>query len=223
MLFKKILILIVTVLFGLGGATYSQGDESQKAQELDEFEKNLDSKISLINNRLGTYSSLLNMDVTHTPFQSKFRKGNGYIEMEKYDFIYEPGSSKTVIGGKLKTMRLYYSGTTFSKIESTIIEENYLLRSRKLFKVVDPSPATDDTSDIEVFKQVDKEKPLEFKLSEVDNTVSNPNRILFKKEFYVEFLNNLEEDLRYTRKYVDFYGTNNHAVTFEELKQGVDY
>ena len=225
---KKIMLSIVTSLVILGGAIYSQDSKegsggSQKAKELDEFEKSLDSKIAVINKKLEQYSDLMNLEVSHTPVQSRFKKGNGYIELEKYDFLYEASNSTVIVGGKKKVMRLYYSGQSFSKIESEITEENYKLRTKKLLRVIDPSPNTEDNGDIMVFRQVNKENPLEFKLSEMDNTISNPNRIQFKKEFYLDFLNNLEEDLRYTRKYVDFYGTNSHLTTIEELKKSVSY
>ena len=221
------MLSITAFLVILASAVYSQdakqGSASQKSQELDDFEKSLDSKISVINKKLEQYSELMNLTVNHTPVQSRFRKGNGYIELEKYDFVYEAANSTTIVGGKKKVMKLYYSGQTFSKIESEITEENYILRTKKLLRVVDPSPSTEDNSDILVFRQVNSENPLEFKLAEMDNTVSNPNRIQFKKEFYLDFLNNLEEDLRYTKKYVDFYGTNSHVTAIDELKKSVNY
>jgi len=214
----------------LGGALYSQdsktgktGLSSQQAKELDDFEKSLDSKIALINKKLEQYADLMNLEVTHTPVQSRFRKGNGYIELEKYDFITEASNSTTIVGGKKKVMRLYYSGQTCSKVESEIVEENYKLRTKQVLRVVDPSPGTEDNGDITIFRQQNKETPLEFKLADMSNTISNPNRIQFKKEFYLDFLDNLEEDLRYTRKYVDFYGTDSHQRTTEELKKAVNY
>jgi hypothetical protein len=229
---KKIMLSIAVFVVILGGALYSQesktpdskdGGGSQKAKELDEFEKSLDSKIAVINKKLEQYSDLMKLEVNHSPVQSRFRKGDGYIEIEKYDFVHESSNSAVIVGGKKKVVKLYYSGQTFSKIETEITEENYKLRTKKVLKVVDPSPSTEDNSDIVVFRQLNKENPLEFKLSEMLNTISSPNRIQFKKGFYIDFLSNLEEDLRYTRKYVDFYGTNSHQNTIEELKKSVNY
>lgn len=220
---KKIMLSVMAILVIMAGSIYSQDGESQQAKELDEFEKSLDSKILVINKKLEQYSNLLNSEVRHTPVQSRFRKGDGYIEFEKYDFVYESPSSTVIVGGKKKIMKLYYGGQGFSKIESEITEENYVLRSKKFLKVVDPSPVTEDNGDISVFRQLNKDNPIEFKLSEVQNTISNPNRIHFKKQFYLDFLTNLEEDLRYTKKYLDFYGTNAHNNTIDELSEAVNY
>ena len=224
---KNFLTLAVFVLV-MAGSLFSQESKkedanSQNAKELDDFDKSLDSKIFSINKKLEQYSDLMEKTVTHTPSHSRFRKGNGYIEMEKYDFVYVSANSSEVVGGKKKITRLYYNGKSLAKVESEIIEENYKLRTKTLLKVTDPSPGSEDNGDISVFKQLNTEKPLEFKVSEMDNTISNPNRIGFKKEFYLDFITNLEEDLRYTRKYVDFYGTNSHQITTKELKKAVDY
>ena len=225
----KVNILLITAsLMGFAGsAVYSQDEksaaESQKAEALDQFEKSLDSKIMVINKKLAQYSSLMNEKVTHTPVHSRFRKGDGYIEYEKYDFIYENPSSSVIVGGRKKLVKLYYNGDTLSKVESEIIDENYVLRTKKTLKVTDPSPATEENTDMTVFRQLNKESPREFKLADMQNTISNPNRIQFKKEFYLDFINNLEEDLRYTRKYVDLYGTNSQTDTIEELKTSIDY
>ncbi|MDH4263784.1 MAG: hypothetical protein OEV78_12135 [Spirochaetia bacterium] len=229
---KKIFLSLVTITVIFVSALFAQESNtpaaneskgSQQAKELDEFEKSLDSKIAQINKKLEKYSELMQLEVNHTPTQSRFRKGEGYIELEKYDFMHGASNSTEVVGGKKKVIRLYYSGQTFSKIESVITESNYKLKTTKIMKVIDPSPTTEDLGDVEVFRQLNKETPLDFKLSEMQNTISNPNRIQFKKEFYLDFLTNLEEDLRYTRKYVDFYGTNSHKNTIEELKKSVDY
>ncbi|MDH4200523.1 MAG: hypothetical protein OEV66_09105 [Spirochaetia bacterium] len=206
-----------------GAATSPQTSEKQSSAVLDAFEKNLDVQIALINKNLAQYSDLMNLDVTHTPAQSKFTKGSGYIQLEKYDFVYESPSSTVVTGGKRKIIKLYYTGQSLTKMEATIMEENYILRHKKLLVVTDPSPATEDNGDIQVFYQINKEPPVEYKVSDMQNTISEPNRIKFKKEFYIEFLNNLDADLMYTRKYVDMYGTSTHVNTIEELKRSVDY
>lgn len=231
-LVKKILIFLgIGCMMALGplfsANSQNQGSEgggdTQNVKELSNFEKILDSKIAAINKSLSQYSDLMKAEVHYTPVQSRFSQGDGYIQMEKYEFITESSTSTTVVGGKRKIVRLYYNGQTLSKVESTYVEENYILRTKKVIKVVDPSPGTEDNGDITIFRQINQQTPTEYKLADMQNTVSNPNRNYFKKEFYISFLSRLDEDLRYTEMYLSLYGTNAHIQTINELKKAIDF
>jgi len=197
--------------------------ETQKAQELEAFEKNLDEKIAELNSRLANYSILSDQEITHTPVQTTFTKGDGYIQLESYDFIPESYGSAVIVGGKRKTVQLYFSGSSLTKIVSIIVDENFATRETITSTVTDPSPSSVENNDIEI-KNIQKDgKTYISTLGDVQNTISNPDRIKFKKEFYIKHLEYFDRSFEYTKKYLSLYGTNTDKKTSETLKNSLKY
>ena len=233
---KLLLSVSLSALFAVGGSylfaqtggspqadSSQQADDSQKAQELEKTEEVLDERIAQFNAMFSEFADLKAGDVNHSPSQTRFRRGSDYIELEKYDFIKESFASNKVVGRRTKYLRLYFNGETLNRVESEMVEVNFKTGKRHISRVVDGSPASAETSDIEVFTQNNQEPPNETTLGEMENTISNPNRIKFKREFYLEHLKVFERYFRYTKKYRELYGSNTDYNSIETMKKSLDY
>ena len=225
---KKLLFSVMfSSVFALGGtylfAQDSDNIESQKAAELEKTEQDLDEKIAEMNSLLSDFAMLKDSEVHMSPTQTRFRQGDDFIEMEKYDFIKDHFGSHLVVGRKTKRVRLYFSGSELVRVESEIEEINFKTGERIISRVVDSSPGSLENSDIEVFTQKNQETPNEVNVGDMENTLSNPNRIKFKREFYLEHLKIFERYFRYTKKYLEQYGSNTDYNSIETLKDSLDY
>lgn len=245
---KNIKYLLVTgILLAMTGSAYSVSDilkegkneELQKAKELELSEKTLDEQILEINTLLSRYYKLIDIDITHTPMKTTFRKcRNGvsspkkgdencqnedYIELEVYNFIPESYSSNRTIGYKSKMVRLYFKDKTLVKVMSRVIEENFKMKVRYDSIVVDNTPTTDDTSDIKIQTRFNTDDPYQTLLGNMENTLSSPTRINFKRDFYVKHLTYFERMFRYVEEYAKRYGSNKDLVTVERLKRALEY
>lgn len=60
-------------------------------------------------------------------------------------------------------------------------------------------------------------------LEKMENTITNPLRIKFKRDYYVPHLKYFEKMYRFTEEFQKRYGTNNDVVTIETLKRSLEY
>ena len=220
------LLLFITGLLFL--SLYSQeGENLQTSKEMDSENSTLNSKIAEYGTLLAEFNKLTKAPVKITPAQTKFVKGNDYIELENYLFILEGLGSTKVIGSKVTKMRLYFGGGSnggeLSKIITEIVMNDFVEKTVYYHKVTDPSPLTDDTDDIIINEKIDGLGETETTLGQYDMTISNPNRIKFKREFYLPLLVDFERLFRYTENYQRMYGTNNDYETIELLKSSQNY
>ncbi len=205
-------------------ATYGQEESSlQKAKELEETEGLFDEKIATYNEALADYSTLQNDGIVYSPGKTVFKSGDGYIELEAFDFIKEDFKSTKVVGGRQKNMRLYFSGDSLTKVESVIIEKNFAAKSTYYTKIVDPDPMSPENGDIEITIKVNDEPSRTTTLSQMENTLTSPNRIKFKQEFYVSHLQDFERLFRYTEKYRAHYSSNDDYNAIEIMKRSLTY
>ncbi|MDH5720516.1 MAG: hypothetical protein OEZ13_07810 [Spirochaetia bacterium] len=203
---------------------YSQkakSDDSQLSKELEETEKKLDKKIVDMNKEFTDFYSLKGKDVNYSPAQTRFRQAEDYIELESYSFINHTRNTGEVVGMKSKIMRLYYSGNSLKKIETTVIEENFQQQTKIENKVVDPSPQTEDSQDIEITNIFNDGRPITVALKSMQNTISNPLRIKFKREFYLKNLAYFQKMYTYTIGYQARYGTSTTDNLIEDLKKSL--
>lgn len=231
---KKILS-IFTVCALTFGSTFAIDDafrkgknaELQKSEELDKTEKALDTQIVEINNKLTRYAKLQALTVQYTPFQTIFRKNNeeNFIEIEAYSFLTE-GMVETNgdrAGFRKRTVRLFYENNTLSKVEASVIEENFITKERYESTVTDPSPIDDNVNDITLSTKFNKDSKYSIGLTKMENTRTNPLRIQFKRDFYINFLKDFEKLYRYTEEYQKQYGTQEDYITIQNLKRGLIY
>lgn len=202
---------------------YGQEDNLQKAKELEETEAILDEKISVYNEMLANYSNLQDESIIYSPDKTIFTVGDGYIELESYNFIREELQSTKIVGGQQKFMRLYFSGESLTKIETEIIEKNFAAKSTYYTKIVDPDPTSAENNDIEITVKVDDDPSRTTTLEQMQNTLTNPNRIKFKREFYITNLQDFERLFRYTEKYRAHYSSNDDYNAIEIMKRSLKY
>ncbi|RME92613.1 MAG: hypothetical protein D6767_02845 [Candidatus Hydrogenedentota bacterium] len=88
---------------------------------------------------------------------------------------------------------------------------------------MDKTPTTEDTSDIEIQTRFNTEEPYRVLLGNMENTLSSPTRINFKRDFYVKHLTYFERLFRYVVEYAKRYGSNKDLVAVERLKRSLDY
>ncbi|MDH5717471.1 MAG: hypothetical protein OEZ22_07505 [Spirochaetia bacterium] len=195
--------------------------ESQKALELDQTEDNLDDKILEVNKSLGNYHKLQDVPVNYTPAQTKFTKGKDYIEIESYSFIGRSYNKSNIIGMKTKKMKLFYNGDKLSKIITSVMEENYEKRTKTENTVIDESPATKDNLDIKIINVNNGGVPYEVNLGNMENTLSNPMRIKFKREFYLKNLVYFDKMYHYTVSFQLHKDKKNDAQIIKDLSESV--
>lgn len=260
---KRIMAAIIAAGFVITSGVFAQEDElskndKQKSEEIQKTEKYLDGRIKELNDLLKFYVKLKDADVKLTPGKTVFTdskktekyKNENFVELESYSFIPASYISNESVGTRRKAMRLYYAGENLSKIETSIIEDNFRSKLTTISVVIDPSPASEDTNDIVVrtltlrnntpsvekmddylkqMRDVSK-KPnfnlgdfYEGKLSDMQNTISNPLRVRFKRTFYVKNLRYFEKIYRFTEDFYRRYGKDSDAVTIETLKESLQY
>jgi len=205
------------------GYTNSNGKSLQTSKTLEAADRKLDSKINEFNKLLAAYSSMKGTKVRITPANTKFIEKENYIELENYDFILENLGSSNVVGSRIRRIRLFFNGNDLEKVESEVIDNNFLNKSKEHTKVIDPSPNTVENGDIVITHQKNTEPKVTKELKDFDNTLSQPNKIKFKREWYLEHLIDFERMFRYTKKYQQMYGSNTDYDTIEILKKSLNY
>ena len=201
----------------------SPGAAKQKAKEIESTEAELDKKIQKLNDKLAVYYRLQDVKIKYTPGQTRFDKGDGYIELRSYDFI-PLGYSNKSVGHREKWLKLYFDDNNqLTKVETLIERFNFREQTSFKSRVVDPSPKTEGTEDIQIRTKVNLDDTYDVTLSKMENTVTNPLRLKFKREYYIPHLKYFEKLFRFTQEYQKRYGTNNDAVTIDTLKKSLLY
>ncbi len=233
-------------------------NEKQQAEELKKTGEYLDKRIKELNEDLKYYIKLKDYEIKLTPGNTVFTdskktekfKDETFLELESYTFIPASYVSNASVGTRTKSMRLYYSGDSLSKIETTVIEDNFMTKFTTISVIVDPSPATDESGDIvirsltlknntpstekmeEYLKKLrdtgtkptfDLGEFYEGKVADMQNTISNPLQVNFKRGFYVENLRYFEKNYRFTEDFYRRYGKDSDAITIQTLKKSLQY
>lgn len=118
------------------------------------------------------------------PYQVSYSLGNDYIIIEKHGYLYTVDGQ--VCGVKKKRVKVYYSGSSISKIESEIYESNFKEEQIIKVNILDPSPSTEGTDDI-VFTHIVNGKAYidNKKLGDIKNTTAFPIRNDMKRSFMI--------------------------------------
>lgn len=200
---KKIILglLLVSVIFMGVSAQESKLISADVENQGKDFDKQISSLHKKINDIIKDNKLFSRKQIKTLPYQTEYRLGPDsknpkYIEIKKHFYIKDGPFSSYYIGLREKTLRIYTNGTNISKIESIIFTKNYKNLVQERVVVVDPSPMTEDTSDILFshhynYEDLFKDK----KLSDIRNTVDNPIRNNLKKDFIIPNLNILHTSL----------------------------
>jgi len=167
--------------------------DSLESEALVNEGKELDQQIltfcKRIEETIAKYKLMSIKDIRLLPFQISYSQGNDYIYLEKHFFVKDDLVPNKIKIKKLKSIKIYTNGTTVSKLESIIREENYYENTVSEVKIIDPTPTSLGTDDI-VFSYIRENKVIltEKRLSEVKNSTAFPIQNQLKREFYIPHL-----------------------------------
>ena len=188
-----ILIIIASMIFSVVAFSQETKKDSLESETIVNEGKQLDQEIlnfcKRIEETIAKNKLLSIKDIRLLPFQVSYSQGNDYIYIEKHYFIKDDLVPNKIKIKKLKSIKIYTNGTTVSKLESIIREENYYENTVSEVKIIDPTPTALGTDDI-VFTYLRENKPIltEKRLSEVKNSTAFPIQNQLKREFYIPHL-----------------------------------
>lgn len=237
---KKTLAVLTAVTMTISVAaieeSFKAGKDSQKAAELAETEKRLDDQIRQISERLQAMYTLRDIGpkVKQTPTQTIFSMGKDedgeYIELVAYTFNPQSYNYGRPVGTAAKTMRLYFAGKDLSKIKTIVDDQNFYEQYKYYTKALHPGPVKGNPNDIQLATSFNKatdvaEKSPDYqvKLADVENDPTNPNRIKFKRDFYIENLIYFEKLFRFTFEFQKRGASNGDVETINRLKHSLRY
>jgi hypothetical protein len=234
--FAVLTAMTVTISIAAIEESFKAGKDSQKAAELAETEKRLDDQIRQISERLQAMYTLRDIGpkVKQSPTQTIFSMGKDedgeYIELVAYTFNPQSYNYARPVGTAAKTMRLYFTGKELAKIKTIVDDQNFYEQYKYYTKAVHPSPVKGNPNEIQLSTSFNKptevaEKSPDYtvKLADVENDPSNPNRIKFKRDFYIEHLIYFEKLFRFTFEFQKRGASNGDVETIHRLKNSLRY
>jgi hypothetical protein len=137
--------------------------------------KELDRQILEVNKKISDimkkYDLLNTKDIRILPYETTYKIGSDYIEVEKHTFVKDDIYQSAIVGIKKSIIKYYITSQALSKIEIDIINNNYNSGSSDHVKIIDPSPLTEGTDDILFSHTIRGEKVIDNrKLGDFKNT-----------------------------------------------------
>lgn len=228
----------ITATLSLGAIeeAFKAGKDSQKATDLAETEKRLDDQIRQVSERLAALYTLRDIapKVKLTPTQTIFANGKDedgeYIELVAYTFNPQSYNYGKPVGTAAKTMRLYYNGKDLSRIKTIVDDQNFYEQYKYYTKASHPNPTKGNPNDMQLATSFNKPTELaeknpdyKVKLGDVENDPTNPNRIKFKRDFYIEHLIYFEKLFRFTFEFQKRGASNGDVETINRMKNSLRY
>ena len=135
-------------------------------------------------------------DIRILPYRTTYNIGDNFIEIEKYELLRDTYVDDKILGINKKTIKVFLSGNSISKVESQITEQYLDTGSTDMVIIDDPSPSSPGTDDI-MFTQIRRNVKImnNKKLSEIKNNRVSPLRNNIKKEFIIPHLTFLYDTL----------------------------
>lgn len=186
-------LITVMIILSVAGIIFGQENKSNlKSEKLDQETARLNKQISdfsgKIENVIVKYKLENVSDITVVPYQTSYANNKDYLYIEKHKFIRDDVTGK-VIGLKKRSVKLYLSGGSLSKIESEIFERNYVESKTEIVTIVDPSPTTEETSDISFNHVINGRVMIKNKkMGDIKNTTAFPVANNLKQSFYIPHL-----------------------------------
>lgn len=229
-------VITATVSLGAIEEAFKAGKDSQKAADLAETEKRLDDQIRQVSERLAALYTLRDIapKVKLTPTQTIFATGKDedgdYIELVAYTFNPQSYNYGKPVGTAAKTMRLYYNGKDLSRIKTIVDDQNFFEQYKYYTKASHPNPTKGNPNEMQLATSFNKttdvaEKNPDYKvkLGDVENDPTNPNRIKFKRDFYIEHLIYFEKLFRFTFEFQKRGASNGDVETINRMKNSLRY
>jgi hypothetical protein len=155
--------------------------------------KELDKQILDVNKKISDifkkYDLLNTKDIRILPYETTYKIGTDFIEIEKHSFVKDDIYRSTIVGIKKSIIKFYIVSQALSKIEIDVIHNNYNNGSSDHVKIIDPSPLVEGTDDITFTHFIRGEKIIDNrKLSDFKNSTAYPVRNDMKREFLIPHL-----------------------------------
>jgi hypothetical protein len=178
-------------------------------------------------------------------------KDNNCLHLEVYDFIKsEDGKSELNLGPKNKLIILFYDGANngetdprkeaprnLKSMRSRIYSYNFPIEDKIMSEIIDQGPNSqpEHNDKFELFYQHDEyplygtpETPMEkgvgkYLLLNVENSITNPIRNNFKRDFYMKHLDYFDKLFTKIFDYNDRDGNKHYKKNVESLKNSLKY
>ncbi len=161
-----------------------------ESDELTIESKALDDQILGINRKLqnviNKYKLMTIKDIRIVPYRVTYKLGDNYIEISQYEYKRNTFVDDKILGIKEKTVRIFVSGETVTKIETEILDKDLGKTGGEVVEITDPSPAAEGTDDIILTHKLNNKNLIDNKkLGDVKNNRAFPVRNSIKREFLV--------------------------------------
>lgn len=189
--------LIMLAVFPVALVAQDKGKENAEKQEytltsenLDRQGKALDAQILGLNRSIADvvkkYNLLGTPGIRSLPYQYSYHLGKDFIELERHLFIKDDVYHSAIVGIKRKRMKIFTDGNSVTRIETEIAEEYTESGLKSTVLIIDPSPLSEGTDDVQ-FTHVVKGRTFldNRKLGEVKNSTAYPVRNDLKRDFIV--------------------------------------
>jgi len=192
-------VILILLLFPV----FIKAQDKLSSENLDSQGIELDNQIIELNNKIAgvikKYNLLKTTGIRVLPYQTSYRLGDNYIEIEKHLIIKDDAFKRHVNGIKKKRIRIYTNGTTVSRIESELTESRMYSDINERVFIVDPSPSVKGTDDM-LFTHVSRGRKLLEKreLGKIKNTTAFPLRNEIKRNFIIPHLTQFYNALIFT-------------------------
>lgn len=233
-------IMSVAAAVSVLSAQQTKNSDNMESEQIQERGKALDRQIGEFNKKISdviSSSKLLEIDVKTIPYQSNYKSGKDFVELEHHSFTRDDVIRNRIIGIKIKRIRIYTDGKNVSKIETTILDNNYGSAASTVVKIVDPNPMGGSSDNIQfthiINAKITKDDKGEEKyygrvlldakpLSQVKNDRAFPLRNEIKRDFIVPHLSLLYNSLLFvTEAYTKSLKDADENLT-EFLRKSID-
>jgi len=209
---KKILAALVVLFLIIPILLTAQETRDKKdststlsSKAIEEKGQSFDKQILELNKRIqdvvANEKMMTSSDIRTLPYQTEIiygpdEKNPKYVQIVRHIYIKDGLFSTVLIGYEEKTLRIYSDGKTVSQVETIIKTKNFESQDQEVLIVLDTSPATESTDDIQITHSLNGRKLLEQKkLGDILNNTDTPIRNEIKSDFIIPNLTILHENL----------------------------
>lgn len=190
---KKSIRFLAILLFMPVFVMAQNSNSSLDSDYINSQGKELDKQILDVNKKISDifkkYDLINQKNIRVLPYETTYKIGPDYIEMEKHSFVKDNIYRSNIVGIKKNIVKFYITAQALSKIELDVIYNNYNSGSSDHVKIINPSPLTEGTDNITFSHTIGGEKVIDNrKLSDFKNSTAFPVRNEMKREFLIPHL-----------------------------------
>ncbi len=204
----------------------SLGSFAQSPQ--DNREKDLDRQILSLYQELTRAKELLSVEKikalpanTAIQFIGSYPNRTG-LKLTKYYVETEHKDKSRLKNSEEKTILLEFNGSTLSRIEIHITNEDTQIQQKSKTSIKDPTPLDPNMNDMQLtFAGLEGKN--EYLLSDLSNEDYKPERNNFKRDFYIKFLLDFHSQLSTVIAMQQAEANSKHRKVLKELQGSLKY